>query len=163
MSEKEKMQTEELARMFPECVRGEPKHDTPRLTGLVDTKSRYAGNTVMKKNFPGGHITIVGANSPSSLASRPIKMLLADEIDRYPKSAGTEGDPSIWQRNDRRPFGTTRRSWPALQPSRATAVLKMPTCFLRKRNGTCRARSAGHTSRSSGRTSSSTRTILTRV
>jgi phage terminase large subunit GpA-like protein len=26
--------------------------DTPRLTGLVDTKSRYAGNTVMKKNFP---------------------------------------------------------------------------------------------------------------
>lgn len=93
MSEKEKMQTEELARMFPECVRGEPKHDTPRLTGLVDTKSRYAGNTVMKKNFPGGHITIVGANSPSSLASRPIKVLLADEIDRYPKSAGTEGDP----------------------------------------------------------------------
>lgn len=67
--------------------------DTPRLTGLVDTKSRYAGNTVMKKNFPGGHITIVGANSPSSLASRPIKVLLADEIDRYPKSAGTEGDP----------------------------------------------------------------------
>ena len=50
-------------------------------------------NTVMKKNFPGGHITIVGANSPSSLASRPIKVLLADEIDRYPKSAGTEGDP----------------------------------------------------------------------
>ena len=47
----------------------------------------------MKKNFIGGHITIVGANSPSSLASRPIKVLLADEIDRYPKSAGTEGDP----------------------------------------------------------------------
>ena len=56
----------------------------------------FKGNgldTVMKKNFPGGHITIVGANSPSSLASRPIKVLLADEIDRYPKSAGTEGDP----------------------------------------------------------------------
>lgn len=69
--------------------------DTPRLQGLVDTKSRFAGNTVMKKNFPGGHITIVGANSPSSLASRPIKVLLADEIDRYPKSAGTEGDPLL--------------------------------------------------------------------
>ena len=56
--------------------------DTPRLKGLVDVKSRFAGNTVMKKNFIGGHITIVGANSPSSLASRPIKVLLADEIDR---------------------------------------------------------------------------------
>lgn len=46
----------------------------------------------MKKNFPGGHITIVGANSATGLASRPIKVLLADEVDRYPASAGTEGD-----------------------------------------------------------------------
>ncbi|MDO4439212.1 MAG: phage terminase large subunit family protein [Eubacteriales bacterium] len=67
--------------------------DTPRLTGKVDVKSRYAGNTIMKKNFPGGHITIVGANSATGLASRPIKVLLADEVDRYPTSAGTEGDP----------------------------------------------------------------------
>ena len=36
--------------------------DTPVLRGLVDVKSRYAGNTILKKNFPGGHITIVGAN-----------------------------------------------------------------------------------------------------
>lgn len=67
--------------------------DTPELRGLVDTKSRDSGNTIMKKNFPGGHITIVGANSPSGLASRPIKVLLCDEVDRYPTSAGTEGDP----------------------------------------------------------------------
>lgn len=67
--------------------------DTPKLTDKVDTKSRYAGNTIMKKNFPGGHVTIVGANSASSLASRPIKVLLVDEVDRYPASAGTEGDP----------------------------------------------------------------------
>lgn len=69
--------------------------DTPRLRGKVDMKSRYAGNTIMKKNFPGGHVTIVGANSASSLASRPIKVLLADEVDRYPASAGTEGDPLL--------------------------------------------------------------------
>lgn len=67
--------------------------DTPVLTDKVDVKSRYAGNTIMKKNFPGGHITIVGANSATGLASRPIKVLLADEVDRYPSSAGTEGDP----------------------------------------------------------------------
>ena len=36
---------------------------------------------------------MVGANSPSSLASRPIRILLADEIDRYPATAGNEGDP----------------------------------------------------------------------
>lgn len=47
----------------------------------------------MQKAFPGGHVTIVGANSPAGLASRPIKFVLADEVDRYPASAGTEGDP----------------------------------------------------------------------
>ena len=67
--------------------------DTPVLRVLVDTKSRYSGNTILKKNFPGGHVTIVGANSAAGLAMRPIKVLLADEVDRYPPSAGTEGDP----------------------------------------------------------------------
>lgn len=38
---------------------------------------------------------MVGANSPASLASRPIRILLADEIDRYPATAGTEGDPLL--------------------------------------------------------------------
>ena len=69
--------------------------DTPVLRGLVDTKSRYSGNTILKKNFPGGHITIVGANSPVGLRMRPIKVLLADEVDGYPESAGTEGDPLL--------------------------------------------------------------------
>jgi phage terminase large subunit GpA-like protein len=36
---------------------------------------------------------MVGANSASGLASRPIRLVLCDEVDRYPTSAGTEGDP----------------------------------------------------------------------
>jgi len=68
--------------------------DTPVLTGAVaDPRSRDSGNTMLHKRFTGGHLTVVGANSPSSLASRPIRVLLADEVDRYPPSAGTEGDP----------------------------------------------------------------------
>ena len=68
--------------------------DSPALTGKVkDPASRNSGNTLLHKSFPGGHITIAGANSPASLASRPIRVLLGDEIDRYPASAGTEGDP----------------------------------------------------------------------
>ncbi len=58
-----------------------------------DPRSRDSGNTVMQKIFPGGHITFVGANSPSSLASRPIRIVLSDEVDRFPESAGKEGDP----------------------------------------------------------------------
>lgn len=68
--------------------------DTPSLTGkVVEAKSRKSGNTILHKRFPGGHITMAGANSPRSLASRPIRILLGDEVDRYPPSAGTEGDP----------------------------------------------------------------------
>ena len=56
-------------------------------------KSRDTANTILHKQFPGGHITMIGANAPTNLASRPIRILLLDEVDRYPASAGTEGDP----------------------------------------------------------------------
>ena len=68
--------------------------DSPVLREKIsDVKSRDSGNTILHKKFPGGHITIAGSNSPASLASRPIRILLCDETDRYPPSAGTEGDP----------------------------------------------------------------------
>jgi phage terminase large subunit GpA-like protein len=68
--------------------------DTPCLRGKVkDPRARDSGNTTMHKVFPGGHITIAGSNSPAGLASRPIRIVLADELDRWPVSAGTEGDP----------------------------------------------------------------------
>ena len=68
--------------------------DTPCLAGKIsDPKSRDGSNKILHKRFPGGHLTIVGANAPSGLASRPIRILLCDEVDRYPFSAGAEGDP----------------------------------------------------------------------
>lgn len=68
--------------------------DTPSLKSKVaDAKSRDSGNTIFHKKFNGGHLTFIGANTPSQLASRPIRILLADEVDRFPESAGAEGDP----------------------------------------------------------------------
>jgi len=68
--------------------------DTPCLQGKVkDPKTRDSGNTTLQKTYPGGTISIAGANSAAGLASRAIRVLLADEIDRWPPSAGTEGDP----------------------------------------------------------------------
>ena len=59
-----------------------------------EARTRDSGNTVLHKKFPSGHLTIVGSNSASGLASRPIRVLLLDEVDRYDASAGTEGDPT---------------------------------------------------------------------
>lgn len=68
--------------------------DTECLRNKVsDSKSRDLNNTILMKVFPGGFLAIGGANSPAGLASRPVRILLADEVDRYPISAGTEGDP----------------------------------------------------------------------
>jgi len=67
---------------------------TPCLKDKVKSpRARDANNTTLHKIFPGGSISLVGANSPSGLASRPIRLVLFDEVDRYPPSAGSEGDP----------------------------------------------------------------------
>jgi phage terminase large subunit GpA-like protein len=68
--------------------------NTPCLRGKVaDVRSRDSNNRILHKRFAGGSITIAGANSPAGLAMRPIRYCLLDEVDRYPPSAGTEGDP----------------------------------------------------------------------
>jgi phage terminase large subunit GpA-like protein len=67
---------------------------TPSLNGKVkDPRARDSGNTTLHKTFPAGSLSMVGANSPAGLASRPIRVVLCDEVDRYPPSAGDEGDP----------------------------------------------------------------------
>ncbi len=53
--------------------------------------SRKSSTTIRMKHYAGGYLALVGANSPAGLASRPIRVLLCDEIDRY--SATKEGDP----------------------------------------------------------------------
>ncbi len=69
--------------------------DTPCLQAKVaDAKARDSGNTMLHKTFPGGNIAMAGANAPSGLASRPRRVVLLDEEDRFPPSAGSEGDPA---------------------------------------------------------------------
>jgi len=69
--------------------------DMEILRGLVaDPKARDAGSTIFHRRFVGGHLTIVGSNSPAGLASRPVRYLLMDELDRWEASAGAEGDPA---------------------------------------------------------------------
>ena len=68
--------------------------DSEKIRNCVkNPRSRDSGNTVLSKKFAGGNLNIVGSNSASGLASRPIRILLADEVDRYEASAGAEGDP----------------------------------------------------------------------
>lgn len=68
--------------------------DVELLHGKVaDAKSRDSGNTLRLKNFTGGFLQLVGANAPTGFRRVAIRVLVFDEADGYPDSAGTEGDP----------------------------------------------------------------------
>jgi phage terminase large subunit GpA-like protein len=75
---------------------------------IADPRSRDSGNTLREKNFPGGHLTLVGANSAAGLASRPIRILLCDEVDKYPETAGASGDPISLARDRQQTFWNRR-------------------------------------------------------
>lgn len=92
--------------------------DTPVIAERINEKSRNSGNTIMQKIFPGGFVTIAGANSPTGLRSHTVRILLADEIDGYPASAGSEGDPLM--------LATKRQTtyWNKKQVSISTPTIK---------------------------------------
>lgn len=86
--------------------------DTPRLAMRVkDAASRNSGNTLLLKEFTGGHLTMVGANAPAGLAAKPIRVLIGDEVDRWPASAGTEGDPMDLAKARQRTFWNRKSAW----------------------------------------------------
>ena len=67
--------------------------DTPCLKGLVsESKAKDGANTILQKQFPGGTLSLVGANSPRGFRRVSRRVVLFDEIDGYPASAGAEGD-----------------------------------------------------------------------
>lgn len=88
----------------------QPKDDaaeefkSERIDPIIDASPKikealagYAGNKSQDQKdylgFPGGFLDFKGANSPTNLAGKPIRILLMDEIDRYLGSVGNEGDP----------------------------------------------------------------------
>lgn len=75
---------EELAPMLRDC---------PALAGLVSApRSKDSDNTILHKTYPGGSLSIVGANSGRGFRRVSRKVVIFDEVDGYPPSAGTEGD-----------------------------------------------------------------------
>ncbi len=82
--------------------------DTPALRGVLgERKSRAAKDRRRHRAFPGGRLYVAGTNAPSALAAKTVRVLMCDEVDRYPSSAGREGDPvdlairrtaTIWNR-----------------------------------------------------------------
>jgi phage terminase large subunit GpA-like protein len=72
--------------------------DVPVLAAMTfqerdDTGPRGSGNKILHKVFPGGALMLVGANSGAGLRRVGARVLVLDEADAYPPSAGADGDP----------------------------------------------------------------------
>lgn len=79
---------EEIAPMLRDC---------PKLAALTvdgeESGPRDGGNTMLHKVFPGGVLGVVGANSGAGFRSVSRRLVIFDEVDAYPASAGSDGDP----------------------------------------------------------------------
>lgn len=68
--------------------------DVPVLRDLISpAKGRDSKNSMLHKSFPGGVLSLVGANSGAGLRRISRRVVFLDEVDAYPSSAGNDGDP----------------------------------------------------------------------
>lgn len=92
---------------------------TPSLSEKVSVgKARDKGNTLLYKEFKGGFVKMVGANSPVGLSSTAARYVYMDEIDRYPMSVGGEGSAEGLAETRTLTFGTRKKILLTSTPTR---------------------------------------------
>lgn len=68
--------------------------DTPCIRDMLGgLRSRDAAHSKELIDFPGGILFLAGGNSPNSYAQKSVRILMMDDLDRFPMEIGEEGDP----------------------------------------------------------------------
>lgn len=66
----------------------------PMLKATPEIAKKFDENSsLLELQFDGMYLSLVGSNSPSGLASKPIRFLMMDEVDKYPGASTKEADP----------------------------------------------------------------------
>lgn len=94
---------EEIAPMVRDCAvltelvgTAPPRRGRPRKGAKGkerESSTKTSAETILLKKFPGGVVEMVGANSGRGFRRRSRRVVIFDEVDGYPASAGNEGDP----------------------------------------------------------------------
>lgn len=102
--------------------------DCAALSTLVaPARSRESNNTILSKGYSNGQLDMCGANAPVGLAMRPKRIVLLDERDRHPRSAGTEGDVKAIARARTRSFQRRRKIVEVSSPTSLEESLIWPS------------------------------------
>lgn len=84
LDDAEKYSKEDIAPLFAERS----------LAQLVASpRTRRSDNSTLFKQFIGGNLSLVGANSPRGFRRVTRRVIFFEEPDEYPESAGNQGDP----------------------------------------------------------------------
>jgi len=67
-------------------------HATPALAAMVPRGAKRHDFAADEQQLGGSVINFVGANSPGNLASRPVRVVILDETDKFPSSPKGEAD-----------------------------------------------------------------------
>lgn len=84
------MPTENLARSFSKSRWLPMLEDCPALVSRFPTDRDKLTN--LEQHFDRSTLTFVGSNSPANLASRPVRVLIADEVDKFAPASEKEAD-----------------------------------------------------------------------
>lgn len=82
----------------------------PMIKACRSLKDLWRKNETKKKEiqFDSMYITLAGSNSPAELASRPIRYLFFDEVDKYPGASKKEADPISLARERTKTFANRK-------------------------------------------------------
>jgi phage terminase large subunit GpA-like protein len=80
------------------------------ILGSPVIRARYdeRHSETLEPQFWGMFLCFSGANSASSLSSKPIKYLFLDEVDKYPPYIGSEGEPISLAKERQKTFGEAK-------------------------------------------------------
>jgi len=67
--------------------------DTPAIRALISTRSRDTSNTQDAIDYGASTLYLAGGNSPNSYAQKSVRIVMLDDLDRFPSSIKNEGDP----------------------------------------------------------------------
>lgn len=84
----------------------------------ISNKYYEEDSKLLELQFNGMYVVLSGANSPASLASRPIRYLLMDEVDKYPVNSGKEADPRSLARERTKTFPNNKKIFQTSTPTK---------------------------------------------
>ena len=91
----------------------------PMITASKPLRRLYKKNesSKLEMQFDGMYLSLNGANSPSALASKAIKYLFLDEVDKYPGASKKEADPIRLARERTKTFTNQRKIYMTSTPT----------------------------------------------